>query len=302
MPRPEFEEYFAELTRKLDALEAEVAATEVADHFEDLKRQIKVLYEAMRENHLLLETVLENSAASIYAKRKDGRYTYLNHEMEALCNVVREQVLGKTDFEVFPREIAQQWRTNDLKAMATGKLTVAEETIDSPRGERLVLSKKVPLISASGEVEGICGISTDITDLRRTELALREAVAKLERERDNKLTNVEAIMAAIAHEVRQPLMAIAINGSAARRFLARVPADIDEVAANLDRIIKDSRRASEVFDSILALFRREDQERQPINVNEVALEVLQSSRGELDEHRVTRGYVRVPRVNRHETR
>ena len=95
MPRSEFEEYFAELTRKLDALEAEVAATEVADHFEDLKRQIKVLYEALRENHLLLETVLENSAASIYAKRKDGRYTYLNHEMEALCNVVREQVLGK---------------------------------------------------------------------------------------------------------------------------------------------------------------------------------------------------------------
>ena len=66
-----------------------------------------------------------------------------------------------------------------------------------------------------------------------------------------------------------------------------MPADIDEVAANLDRIIKNSRRASEVFDSILALFRREDQERQPINVNEVALEVLQSSRGELDEHRVT---------------
>ena len=116
---------------------------------------------------------------------------------------------------------------------------------------------------------------------------VRDAVAKLERERDNKLTNVEAIMVAIAHEVRQPLMAIAINGSAARRFLARVPADIDEVAANLDWIIKDCRRASEVFDGILALFRREDQERQPINVNEVALEVLQSSRGQLDEHRVT---------------
>ena len=287
MPQPEFEEYFAELTNKLDVLEAEVAATDVAKHFEDVKRQIKVLYEAMRENQLLLETVLENSAASIYAKRKDGRYTYLNHEMEALCNVVREQVLGRTDFEVFSREIAQQWRTNDLKAMTMGELTVAEETIDSPQGERLVLSKKVPLISASGEVEGICGISTDITDLRRTEVALREAVTKLERERDNKLTNVEAIMAAIAHEVRQPLMAIAINGSAARRFLARVPADIDEATANLNRIINDCRRASEVFDSILALFRRDDQERRAIDVNEIALEVLQSSRGELAEHRVT---------------
>jgi PAS domain S-box-containing protein len=287
MPKSEFEEHFAELTNRLDVLEAEVSATEVAKHFDDVKRQIKVLYEAMRENQMLLETVLENSAASIYAKRKDGRYTYLNHEMEALCNVVREQVLDKTDFEVFPREIAQQWRANDLRAMTTGELTVAEETIDSRRGQRVVLSKKVPLTSASGEVEGICGISTDITDLRRTELALREVVAKLERERDNKLTNVEAIMAAIAHEVRQPLMAIVINGSAARRFLARVPADIDEATANLNRIITDCRRASEVFDSILTLFRREDQERQAIDVNEITLEVLQSSRGELAEHRVT---------------
>jgi hypothetical protein len=51
-------------------------------------------------------------------------------------------------------------------------------------------------------------------------------------------------------------MAIAINGSAARRFLARVPTDIDEATANLDRIIKDCRRASEVFDSILVLLQR----------------------------------------------
>jgi PAS domain S-box-containing protein len=287
MPQRKFDEYFAELTGKLEALEGLLGSSDFVKHFEDLKLQIKMLYEAMRERNVLLTTVLENSAASIYAKRKDGRYTYLNHEMEALCNVKREQVLGKTDFEVFPREIAQQWRTNDLKAMTAGELIVAEETIDSPRGKRSVLSKKVPLISPSGEVEGICGISTDITDLPRTELALREAVAKLERERDNKLTNVEAIMAAIAHEVRQPLMAIAINGSAARRFLGRVPADIDEARANLDRIINDCRRASEVFDSILALFRREDQERQAIDVNEIALEVLQSSRGELAEHRVT---------------
>jgi PAS domain S-box-containing protein len=287
MPKSEFEERFAELENRLDALEAEGATTEIAKHVNDIKRQIKALYETMRENNLLLETVLENSAASIYAKRKDGRYTYLNHEMEVLCNVTREQVLGKTDFEVFPREIAQQWRTNDLRSMATGELTVAEETIDSPRGERLVLSRKVPLISSSGEVEGICGISADITDLRRTELALREAVAKLERERDNKLTNVEAIMAAIAHEVRQPLMAIVINGSAARRFLARVPADIDEATANLNRIINDCRRASEVFDSILTLFRQDDQERQAIDVNEIAREVLLSSRAELVERRVT---------------
>jgi PAS domain S-box-containing protein len=168
-----------------------------------------------------LETVLENSAASIYAKSKDGRYTYLNREMEALCNVTREQVLGKTDFEVFPREIAQQWRSNDLAAVTTGKLTVSEETIDAPGGQRLVLSKKVPLITGAGEVEGICGISTDITELRRTELALQEAVTKLEQQQDNKLMNIEAVTASIAHEVRQPLGAITANSSAASRFSRR---------------------------------------------------------------------------------
>jgi PAS domain S-box-containing protein len=286
MPQLEFEELFTELRRRLDALEGRVATPDLREHFVDLEQRIKFLYEAMRENRLLLETVLENSAASIYAKLKDGRYTYLNREMEILCNVVREQVLGKTDYDVFPREIAQQWRTNDLNAMTAGKLTVTEETVASPRGERLVLSKKVPLTSINGEVEGICGISTDITDLRRTEVALRDAVAKLEHERDSKLTNVEAIMAAIAHEVKQPLTAIAMNGSAARRFLAKVPADIDEVMANLDRMVKDCRRASEVFDSILVLFRREDQKRQSIDINEIAVEVLQSSQEELAEHNV----------------
>jgi C4-dicarboxylate-specific signal transduction histidine kinase len=98
--------------------------------------------------------------------------------------------------------------------------------------------------------------------------------------------NVEAIMASIAHEVRQALVAIATNGSAARRFLGKRPADIDEVQGCLDRIIRDCDRASEVFDSIRALFQRGDQSRQPIDVNEIALEVLQSLQGELKGHSV----------------
>jgi PAS domain S-box-containing protein len=243
--------------------------------------------EALRESRQLLETVLENSAASIYAKRKDGRYTYINREMEILCNVVREQVLGRTDFEVFPKEIAEQWRTNDLTAMTTAKLIVSEETIAAPRGERLVLSKKMPLTSSSGDVEGICGISTDITDLRRTELALRETITALERERENKLMNVDAITASIAHEVKQPLTAIATYASAALRFLERTPPAYDEVHAALDRVISDSHRASEVFDSIRALFRKTDQAREPIDVSQIILEAVQSLNGELRDHGVT---------------
>jgi PAS domain-containing protein len=127
MSRSAFEEHYAELTREINAVAEEVADEDARKRLAGLQLRIDILYRALRDDRLLLETVLENSAASIYAKRKDGRYTYLNREMEALCNVTREQVLGKTDFEVFPREIAQQWRSNDLAAVTTGKLTVSEE-------------------------------------------------------------------------------------------------------------------------------------------------------------------------------
>jgi PAS domain S-box-containing protein len=286
MSQPEFEEHYAELTREINALEADLAGMEARKNFAGVRQRIATLYETLREKHLLLETVLENSAANIYAKRRDGRYIYINREMEITCNVTREQGLGKTDFELFPTEIAEQYRSNDLSAMMTGKLVESEEKVQAPWGEQLVLSKKVPLISASGEVEGICGISTDITHLRRTELALREAIATLERERDNKLLNIEAITASIAHEVRQPLAAIATNGSAALQFLRLTPLDPNDLRGILDTIISDCRRTSELFDSISTLFRRADQSRLPINVNEIAREVLQSLHGQLNDHGV----------------
>src|ERR1700687_5085293 len=287
MPLTEVEEHYVELTREIDALKAELPNLQARRQLADVRRRIDTLYETLRENRQLLETVLENSAANIYAKRQDGRYIYLNHEMEVTHDVTREQALGRTDLELFPREMAEQNRTNDLAAMMTGKLTEVEERLMGPSGQRLYLAKKVPLISSDGKVEGMCGISTDITDLRRTELALREAVITLEGERDNKLMNIEVVTASIAHEVRQPLAAIAIKGSAALRFLERVPLDIDEVRAVLSGVIGDCHRVSEVFDTIRALFRRVDQKREPIVVNEIVVDVLQSMGEELTENGVT---------------
>jgi PAS domain S-box-containing protein len=287
MPRTEVEEHYVELTREIDALEAELPNSQARRHIADVRRRIETLYEMLRENRQLLETVLENSAANIYAKRRDGRYIYLNHEMEVTHDVTREHALGRTDLELFPREMAEQNRTNDLAAMMTGKLTEVEERVVGPSGERLFLAKKVPLISSDGKVEGMCGISTDITDLRRTELALREAVITLERERDNKLMNIEVVTASIAHEVRQPLAAIAINGGAALIFLEKEPLDIDEVRTILNRMMGECHRVSEVFDTIRALFRRVDQKREPTVVNEIVLDVLQSMREELTDHSVT---------------
>ncbi len=284
MKRSDFEEHYAELADEISSLEARLTNSEARNQFAAVKRSIEVLFkqvaaknsEIVRERLKLLETILENSAAVIYAKRKDGRYTYINREWEVVCDMHREQVLGKTDFDLFPTEIAEQFRSNDLAVMATGKLTESEERVGTPWGEQLFLSKKVPLISPNGEVEGLCGISTNITNQRRAELALRETITKLERERENKLLNMQAITAAIAHEVRQPLAALVTNANAALRFLGRVPADHDEVRAALNRMISEGHRTSEVFDSIRALFKKTDQGRQPIDLNEIILGVLES--------------------------
>jgi PAS domain S-box-containing protein len=292
MSRLEFEEQYAALTDKIKSLAAKLTTSEARDEVTDIKRSIDGLLDqvvaengkTLRERLRLLETILENSAAVIYAKRKDGRYTYINREWEVVCDMRREQVLGRTDFDLFPTEIAEQFRFNDLAVMAAGKLTESEERVGTPWGEQLFLSKKVPLTSPNGEVVGLCGISTNITNQRQAELALRETIIKLERERENKLLNMQAITAAIAHEVRQPLAALVTNANAALRFLGKVPADHDEARAALNRMISDGHRTSEVFDGIRALFQKTDQGRQPVDVNEIVRVVLESLRDELKDH------------------
>ena len=121
---------------------------------------------------------------------------------------------------------------------------------------------------------------------KESETRLTRANMMLERERDNKLMNAQAITGAIAHEVRQPLAAIVTNASAALRWLARSPPNHDELRAALDRIHSEGHRTSEVFDAIRALFRKSDQGRQRTDVNEIVVEVLQSLREELKDHEV----------------
>jgi signal transduction histidine kinase len=133
---------------------------------------------------------------------------------------------------------------------------------------------------------GVYVLAALFAERRESETRLARANMMLERERDNKLLSAEAIAGAIAHEVRQPLGAIVTNASAALRWLGRSPPDHDEVRAALSRIQHEGHRTSEVFDAIRALFRKSDQGRQRVDVNEIVVEVLRSSRGELIEHGV----------------
>ena len=120
---------------------------------------------------------------------------------------------------------------------------------------------------------------------RESATRLAHSYTILERERDNKLMNAQAIVAAIAHEVRQPLTRITTSGNAAQRFLKMVPPQHDKAQTALDGIVNAGHRTSEVIDGFRALFAKKDQG-QLVDVNEIIRGVLESLSSDLNDHHV----------------
>lgn len=115
---------------------------------------------------------------------------------------------------------------------------------------------------------------------------LARANLMLRRERDNKLMNLEAIVASISHEVKQPLATIVMRGSTALRFLGHGQPDIEKARSALNNIVNEGHRASQIFDNIRDLFRAPHREFRPVDVNEWASRVLDIMHGELVEHSI----------------
>ena len=115
---------------------------------------------------------------------------------------------------------------------------------------------------------------------------LSDAIALLQRERNNKLINIKAATSSIVHEIRQPLTAIVASASAARRWLEKVPPDAGEAKSLIENIERAGIRASEVLANVPNLFQDDDHEQQPVDVNNLAVETLKILRGELNDHAV----------------
>jgi signal transduction histidine kinase len=156
-------------------------------------------------------------------------------------------------------------------------------------GEKnLPMSQRVLAAQAAILAVSLCAIvlASLFSERRENEARLARSNMMLQRERNNKLMNIDAITSAIVHEVRQPLAAIAANGSAGIRWLTNTPPDFDEVQAAMTRIVRDSHRAGEVLESIRALFKSADLEVQPVDLNGIARGALDLLGGELTDHGV----------------
>ena len=130
----------------------------------------------------------------------------------------------------------------------------------------------------------LLGSTIDITETKRAQDALRATESELAR--ITKLTAAAQMAASIAHEINQPLASIVAGGNAGIRWLARTPPDLEEVRAALKRVVNDGHRASEIISSIRTMFRSENQEKVPLEINPLICEVLALVRSELQNQRV----------------
>lgn len=125
--------------------------------------------ERLHDSEQRLQSILDNTAAIVYVKDAQGRHLLVNRQFETLYHVSREQALGKTDYDLFPKEVADAFRANDQRVMEAGTPLEFEEVAPQDGVMHTHVAVKFPMYNSDGELYSVCGISTDITDLKQTE-------------------------------------------------------------------------------------------------------------------------------------
>jgi len=138
--------------------------------------------EALARERDLLQSLMDNVPDHVYFKDVDLRFVRLNRAVAQSHGLADPgELVGRTDFDIHPRELAEQYYMDDQEIIRTGRpLIDREEPVVYRTGEKGWLSTtKVPTINNAGNVTGIVGISRDITERKRMEEELRSSEERL---------------------------------------------------------------------------------------------------------------------------
>ncbi len=178
----------AEMDLRLANEELELRKTSILDLLEDLNSEIaaqKRVQKALRDSEALYQSLVENIPQCILRKDRAGRFVFSNQNFCRMSGFSPDQLMGKTDADVYPPELARKYHDDDQRVMDTGQnLDLVEENITG-KGRRFMQVVKSPVRDAEGQVVGVQAIFWDITEHKRVQESIQRSEAELEAIYDN---------------------------------------------------------------------------------------------------------------------
>ena len=227
---------------------------------------------ALRASEGFLHSIVENIPDVLVLKRADDlRFEWINKAAERLFGIDRKDVVGKTDFDLFPDDQAVFHQARDRQTLASGVvLDIPEEPLETSAGERWIHTKKVRLLDENGVPTHVLGIAEDITARRHADAALKAAKDAA----DALNEELESFSYSVAHDLRSPLRGM--NGFA-RVLLDDYGDKLDADGRDcLEEIHSNAKRMGDLIDGLLSLSRvtRGDMTREYVDLAALARTVV----------------------------
>jgi PAS domain S-box-containing protein len=227
----------------------------------------------IRESQRRLRTLTEAIPQQIWSAGADGHIEYCNNHLLEFVGCSAENLIGRGFFRIFHPEDEQMFREAWQLSLASGDTLEGEWRVRGANGtHRWFLIRSVPQRTADGQVERWYGTHIDTEERRRAEQALVQA--QLELSSLSHRLGMGELAASIAHELNQPLTAVTTHAYACWEWLHATPANLERASSTAEKIVEESKRASDVVARVRALFRKEINSRRFVNLNKLIQDLV----------------------------
>jgi PAS domain S-box-containing protein len=256
--------------------------TKVQARTADLVQSNREIQESERQLRLLTEAIPQQ----IWRADAAGRIEHCNQHLRDYIGNTMDDLAGEAFFRILHPEDAPLYLQGWRDALAMGNRFEEEARVRGADGVyRWFLARSIPQRSEDGRIARWYGIHIDIEEQYRAQQNL--ILAQEDLSRLSRTTSMAEMAASIAHELNQPLTAVVTHAYACREWLRGEPVNMEKAATTAEKIVQESARASSVVSRVRALFRKDNQVRDPEDINRLIQDLVRVLRDEAIRREIT---------------